>query len=54
MSDDVQLNVLKRRLNSDKAFFNPLWLNAANYTPKPTGEYARIHWDIIKQELNIL
>jgi hypothetical protein len=54
MSDSNKLNISQRRLNSDRAFFNPLWLNAANYTPKPTGEYARIHWDIIKQELNIL
>ena len=54
MSDSNKLNISQRRLNSDRAFFNPLWLNAANYTPKPTGEYARIHWDIIKQELNLL
>lgn len=54
MSDSIQLNKFNRRLNSDNAFFNPLWLNASNYTPKPTGEYARIHWDIIKQDLNLL
>ena len=54
MSDSIQLNTFNKRLHSHDAFFNPLWLNAANYTPKPTGEYARIHWDIIKQELNIL
>ena len=54
MSDSTQLNILNRRLNSYSAFFNPLWLNTANYTINPTGEYAGIHWEIIKQELNIL
>jgi hypothetical protein len=49
-SDATQLNILDRRLNSDSAFFNPICLNAANYTPKPTGEYAKIQWDIIKKE----
>jgi hypothetical protein len=51
MTDSNQLNISQRRLNSDRAFFNPLWLNAANYTINPTGEYANIHWGIVKQEL---
>jgi hypothetical protein len=51
MSDATQLNLLNRRLTSDNAFFNPLWLNAANYTINPTGEYANIHWGIIQKEL---
>ncbi len=57
MTNASQLNTLSikdRRLKSDSAFFNPLWLKAPMYTPKKTGEYAIIHWDIIKQELNVL